>query len=134
VTPALVACKCQSFRVEPGTLCAWCQLDKNGKRLGWERIDRETCPRVLVGKGCRNYESEDSFGSCWCGTRLNDHGNHWRDSNGNEFIVWEPYGIDGDRLAIVLSAADAEGLDVWIGHWGLWHGTTTAIRFKARTQ
>ena len=88
-----------------------------GAGLGWAWVSDQRCPRRLVGKHCKDV-------NCWCGTissgdtvgtrmrHLNDHGNTWRDHQGVNFVLWEPYGADGDELAELVSIARQDGLQV----------------------
>jgi hypothetical protein len=86
---------------------------------------------MLVRKHCRN---NYQYGTCWCCSRLNDHAATYRDNpaNGNErFVLWEPYGADGDDLADVIAAARADGLRVRIDSsvWNPDGRGTVGIRF-----
>lgn len=115
---------------------AYAEQDRRAAAMGWTRDTGRSrfpsCPRRLVGKHCRNgYD----YGTCWCSSRLNDHGDTWRDNaaNRNErFVLWEPYGADGDELAAVIAAARADGLRVrmWASVWN--PPTTVGIRFSRR--
>src|SRR6516164_1129445 len=75
----------------PEGLCYWCAMLERAKGRGWKYVDDRSCPRLLVGKRCRNYANANSWGSCWCRTYANDHGYRWKDCEGNKFVLWEPY-------------------------------------------
>jgi hypothetical protein len=106
------------------------EVDQRANELGWKRItvalQDNRCPRRLLRKHCRN---EREYGDCWCSSRLNDHGDTWRNSDGNRFVLWEPYGAHGEELANVLAAAHEDGLrvDICPSVWNPPH--TIGIRF-----
>ena len=109
----------------------WC---KRGLAMGLKQISRDSCPRHLVGirAGHRWHGSTD--GSCWCETRLNDHGALWHSKrDGREIVIWEPYEKDVSDLAEIIVAAKADGLQVSVSaSKSLWNpGATFAIVFKA---
>lgn len=95
---------------------------------GWTFVSGLACPRKLGGKHCRNgYE----YGTCWCAHRLNDHGRTWRDSHGERFVLWEPYGAHGEDLADLIAAADADGINVTLTAHSPWNPPhTVGVRFR----
>jgi hypothetical protein len=90
-------------------------------------LEYNHCPRRLLRKHCRNqYE----YSTCWCSSRLNDHADTWRDSDGNRFVLWEPYGAPGEELPELISAAQQDGLRVDITA-SVWNPPgTIGIRFS----
>ena len=85
----------------------------------------QPCPRTLVGR-------RHGRDSCWCVTRLNDHGRRWRYRDGRSVVMWEPYAVDGHALAAVLAAAEQDGLDVEVsGASPYYPGRTFALIFTA---
>lgn len=113
--------------------------DRRAAELGWVHVSDDTCPRLLVGEPCFN---EKKVGRCFCSfvptgsgfarNPLNDHGNYWLDSRGVYFVLWEPYGADGDELAnlIIRHTRPLElRVDICESVWNPPH--TIGIRFRA---
>lgn len=98
------------------------RINHNGLRL----VSDRSCPRLLVGKRCKQDD-------CWCQSWLNNHGNRYERTNtGRDLIMWEPYSADDRRLAEVLTAATADGIDVDLSGVSPWNpGYTMAITFTA---
>lgn len=96
------------------------QQDQRAESLGWKRVSYDSCPRRLVGKRCKRASWRNPESRCWCERtgvgRLNDHGSTWRYKGGRykgqKFVVWEPYGADGDALAALIETAATDGLEV----------------------
>ena len=101
------------------------------EQLGWTRVINRgynRCPRRLVRTHCRNWYE---YGACWCCSRLNDHGGTWRDNRNQRFVLWEPYGADGEELADVIAAARQDGLRVRVVESVWYPPSTVGIRFDA---
>lgn len=111
---------------------------ERANQLGWTQVSEQRCPRRLVGKHCKDM-------NCWCGTissgdttgsrirRLNDHGATWDHHQGFRFVLWEPYGANGDLLAELIALARKDGLlvDICPSVWCPPH--TVGIRFTKGT-
>ncbi|MCV7317253.1 hypothetical protein H7J77_17095 [Mycolicibacillus parakoreensis] len=116
-------------------LSPYAAREQRAAEIGWTpaQPDFITCPRHLVGKRCRN---DYGYALCWCSSRLNDHGAMWLDNDANrneQFVLWEPYGADGDELAAIIAAARADGIRVHIDTsvWAPEGRGTVGIRFSA---
>jgi len=94
--------------------------------LGLQQTSTGSCPRRLAGLPHR-------AGSCWCESRLNDHGRRYRCTrDGRPVILWEPYSAGGEDLADVLASATADGLQVTVTGASPWYpGNTFVIAFEA---
>jgi hypothetical protein len=108
------------------------EREHRARKLGDTYVSDHSCPRKLVGKRCRN---NYDYGACWCtdftdlGRHLHDHGATWRSRHGTLFVLWEPYGADGDVLAELVATARHDGLAVRVCEsvWNPPH--TIGIRF-----
>ncbi|MBK8462465.1 MAG: hypothetical protein IPL36_05385 [Nigerium sp.] len=97
--------------------------------LGLRLTSDGSCPRKLAGLPHVDI-------TCWCASRLNDHGRRYRDADGNAVVVWEPYDADADAhdLAPILTAAGADGLRVHVTSASPWYpGRTVALIFTTAT-
>ena len=94
--------------------------------LGLRQTSTGSCPRRLAGLPHRP-------GSCWCESRLNDHGRRYRRTQDDRpVILWEPYSADGEALADVLAAASVDGLHVTLSGASPWYpGNTLSIAFES---
>lgn len=87
--------------------------------------DFPSCPRKL-GTG------RHAGASCWCYSRLNDHGGAWT-RHGEKVVLWQPYEISPVELVRVEQLAVRDGLWVHV-HARSPHypGATVAIEFGVR--
>lgn len=94
--------------------------------LGLRMTSTGSCPRRLVG--LRHVD-----GTCWCASRLNDHGRRYRRIKDDKpLILWEPYGAYQEELQEVLTAAAGDGLRVSVTAASPWNpGSTVALIFQA---
>jgi hypothetical protein len=94
--------------------------------LGLRLTSTGSCPRRLAGKPHLDW-------TCWCTSRLNDHGRRYRTTRTNEPVVmWEPYDASPDELRKVFDAAEADGLEVSLSGLSPWNpGHTFALLFRA---
>lgn len=85
-----------------------------------------SCPRKLGGK-------RHAGPTCWCRSKLNDHGGAWTWHTGEKVVLWEPYEVTPVELVRVEAAAKEDGLWVWV-HGMSPHnpGQTVAIEFRTR--
>lgn len=95
-------------------------------QLGLRQTSTRSCPRRLARLP---HDPE----SCWCLTRLNDHGRRYLDDTGRAVVMWEPYTADAADLLDVLTHADRDDLAVMVTGWSPWNpGATFALVFTAR--
>lgn len=101
----------------------YAQQDQRAERLGWQRVSEHGCPRRLVGKRCLKPTFRNPDRRCWCQNsllvhQLRDHAGTWRHETGpykgQKFVLWEPYGADGESLAALNEIASADGLEVCV--------------------
>ena len=91
--------------------------------LGLHQTGTRSCPRRLV-----RLPHDDA--TCWCRSRLNDHGRTYRTAAG-QVVMWEPYPADGADVLAVLTAAHADGLRVTVTGASPWNpGETFALIFE----
>ena len=102
--------------------------------LCWRELSDDGCPLRLVGRQCLNDRDGYEYGDCWCCSRLNDPSATYTDRPGHRFVLWEPYGADGDALAEVIAQARTAGLRVTITS-SVWNPPSTiGIRFAEVTR
>lgn len=114
------------------TLCYWCEALARAANRGWKYVDDRSCPRLLVGKRCLDHSRRGSYGTCWHHNHLNDHAHRWKDSEGNKFVLWEPYQANMEDMTEVLTRAREDGLDVMTSSWGIWTRNIVGLMFTAK--
>lgn len=112
----------------------YAERDARAAHLGWTYVSDRSCPRRLLGKRCKVSTRRAPSDRCWCENGLNVHGGTWRDNPANrnqQFVLWQPYGADGDDLADVIAVARQDGLQVRIDSsvWNPEGRGTVGIRF-----
>lgn len=110
------------------------ERDRRAKAMGWKHLSFDRCPLVLVDRQCRadaNLLGETDE-KCLCQSRLNDHGARWRDSRGDVFVLWEPYGAFDYELMHVFAEAMEDGLRVEVTTSVWYPGRAIGIRFEPR--
>ena len=91
--------------------------------LGLQQTGTRSCPRRLV-----QLPHDDA--TCWCRSRLNDHGRTYG-TNAGQVVMWEPYPADGADVLAVLTAAHGDGLRVTVTGASPWNtGETFALIFE----
>jgi hypothetical protein len=124
----------------PTTTDPYAEREQRANTLGWTFVGDQHCPRRLVGKRCRTGYPDRLTGTpemCWCARSgqiyggLNDHGATWRDGDGRQFVLWEPYGAHGDAVAELVAIARQDGLSVDICPSVWCPPYTIGIRFTA---
>lgn len=87
-------------------------------------VSDRSCPRRLAGRRCADL-------TCWCASRLNDHGRTWLEPDGTRTVRWEPYDCCGLDLAEIVAAPAADGLAVYVTGGSRWNpGACFAIVFQ----
>ncbi|AYA26722.1 hypothetical protein C6369_021290 [Rhodococcus rhodochrous] len=97
---------------------------------GWTLLDHHAtpdCPLRLVNKKCQ-WPND-----CLCEIRANDHARKWRNADGIEFVVWEPYSVTAHlpELAKLQDALRPYGIGMQIdSRYETWNpGNCAAIVF-----
>jgi len=88
------------------------------------------CPRIVAGKRCLLGFGKWGFQSCICrryASHLWDHTNLWRDKFNRNVLTVEPYGINAEELAPLISDVAALGLEVDIEGYSPWFPGHTVL-------
>ena len=93
--------------------------------FGYRESKARVCPRVTAGKRC------SSRPDCVCRRyrRPLDHGRIWLDHEGKSVFTSEPYSLNGEDIAALVSEMEELGLTVTLEGRSQWNpGSTLLLR------